>query len=64
MDQESTRARAKELLDDVYYDDRVVPVAEVIRKINAVTVEDVKAYWAAHPVEPYALVTLGREVLE
>lgn len=64
MDQESTSSRSRELLDDVYYENRVVPVAEVVAKINAVTVDDVKRYWSAHPFDPYTLVTLGRETLE
>src|SRR5262249_40369393 len=59
MDQESTGARARELLDDIYHDNRIVPVSEVIAKIDAVTAEDVKGYWTSHPVEPYTLVTLG-----
>jgi predicted Zn-dependent peptidase len=64
MDQESTGSRSRELLDDVYYENRVVPVAEVVRKIDAVTLDDVKRYWSAHPFDPYTLVTLGREPLE
>ncbi len=64
MDQESTGARARELLDDIYFDDRIVPMKEIIGHINAVTVDDVKNYWRSHPMEPYALVTLGREALE
>jgi predicted Zn-dependent peptidase len=64
MDQESTGARARELLDDIYHDNRIVPVSEVITQIDAVTAEDVKAYWTANPVEPYTLVTLGRDALE
>jgi predicted Zn-dependent peptidase len=61
MDQESTGARARELLEDVYYENRVVPVAEVVDAINKVTVEEVQRYWRSHPVEPFSLVTLGRE---
>ncbi|MCY3019919.1 MAG: pitrilysin family protein [Planctomycetota bacterium] len=64
MDQESTSHRARQLLDDVYYESRAVPVAEIVQKINAVTVDDVKRYWTTHPFEPYALVMLGREALE
>ena len=63
MDQESTGARARELLDDLSFENRVIPVAEVIEKINAVTVESVKTYWAAHPVDPCTLVTLGNAAL-
>jgi predicted Zn-dependent peptidase len=64
MDQESTYHRSRELLDDVYLENRVVPVAEVVQKIDAVTVKDVTEYWNSHPVEPYALVMLGRAALE
>ncbi len=64
MDQESTSSRVRELLEDVYYENRIVSVAEAVRKIDAVSVDDVKNYWNSHPVEPYALVTLGRAPLE
>jgi len=64
MDQESTGARSRELLDDVYFEDRVVPMAEVVAKLDAVTVDDVKNYWTNHPVEPHTLVTLGRKPLD
>jgi predicted Zn-dependent peptidase len=64
MDQESTGSRARELLDDVYYENRVVPVPEVVNAINKVSLDDVKNYWLSHPVEPYSLVTLGREALQ
>ena len=64
MDQESTSSRAREILDDVYYEGRIIPLSEVVDKINAVTVDQVKEYWTSHPYEPYALVTLGREPLE
>lgn len=63
MDQESTSSRARELLDDVYYENRIVPVTEIVQKINSVSVDDVKNYWSSHPVNPFALVTLGREAL-
>jgi len=64
MDQESTYHRAREMLDDVFYEGRTVPVGEIVRKIDAVMLEDVKTYWNSHPVEPYSLVILGREALE
>ncbi len=64
MDQESTGSRARQLLDDVYFLNRIVPVTEVIERIDAVKADDVKAYGESHPIEPYTLVTLGREALE
>lgn len=64
MDQESTYHRAREMLDDVFLENRIVPVSEVVQRIDAVTIEDIKAYWNSHPVEPGALVVLGREALE
>ena len=64
MDQESTGSRARELLDDVYFQDRIVPVHEVIERIDAVKAKHVKKYWETHPIEPCSLVTLGREALE
>lgn len=63
MDQESTGSRARQLLDDVYFNDRVVPVGEVIEKIDAVKPAQIKKYWESHPIEPGALVTLGKEAL-
>jgi predicted Zn-dependent peptidase len=52
------------MLDDVFYEGRVVPASEIVQKIDAVTLDDVKTYWNSHPVEPYSLVILGREALE
>ena len=63
MDQESTGARARELLDDIYFENRVVPVQEIVQRIDAVGLEDAKNYWNSHPFDPYALVTLGRDPL-
>jgi predicted Zn-dependent peptidase len=64
MDQESTGSRSRGLLDDVFYENRVLPLHEVIQRIDAVTLENVKSYWTSHPYEPYTLVTLGKEELE
>ncbi len=64
MDQESTGSRARELLDDVYFLNRVVPVPEVIQRIDAVKVMAVKSFGESHPIEPCTLVTIGREALE
>jgi predicted Zn-dependent peptidase len=64
MDQESTGSRARELLDDAYFLNRIMPVQEVIERINAVKAADVRAYAETHPIEPYTLVTIGREPLE
>ncbi|MGD0090606.1 MAG: pitrilysin family protein [Planctomycetota bacterium] len=63
MDQESTYQRSKEMLDDIFLEDRIVPVGETVQRIDAVTAEDVKVYWNSHPVEPCAMVVLGREPL-
>lgn len=64
MDQESTIARGRALLDDVYSEGRALPIGELVGKIDAVSIDDIKQYWQTHPFEPYALVTLGREALE
>jgi len=64
MDQESTYSRAREMADDVFFENRIVPLAEVIERINRVTLDDVKKYWASHPWDPYTLITLGKEKLE
>ncbi len=52
------------MVDDVFFESRIIPLAEVIERINKVTVDDVKKYWKSHPYDPYTLVTLGREALE
>lgn len=64
LDQESTYHRAREMLEDIFHKERIVPVEEIVQKIDAVTVADVTSYWNSHPVEPYALVVLGREALQ
>ena len=64
MDQESTSSRARELLDDIYFHDRVIPIEELIATIDAVKVSHVKAYWESHPLDPHVLVTLGKVPLE
>ena len=63
MDQDSTGTRARELLEDIYYENRPVSVAEIVKRIDAVGVADATGYWNSHPFEPYALVTLGRDPL-
>ncbi|HYF49980.1 MAG TPA: pitrilysin family protein [Planctomycetota bacterium] len=63
MDQESTAARARELLDSVFFEDRVVSLQESIDRLNGVTVKQVCDYWNAHPPEPYALATIGNAPL-
>jgi predicted Zn-dependent peptidase len=64
MDQESTGSRARGLLDDLFFHDRIVPLEELIAQLDAVTVEGVMRHWSAFPHEPCTLVTLGKEALE
>lgn len=64
MDQESTGARAREMLDDIYFHNRLIGLDELIAQIDAVKAAHVKSYWEKHPPDPHALVTLGRDALE
>jgi predicted Zn-dependent peptidase len=64
MDQESTGTRVRELLDDLYFQNRILSMEELIAQIDGVTVKDVKTFWTAYPIEPYALVTIGKEMLK
>ena len=63
MDQESTGARAREMLDSVFFEGRIVSPQETIERLHAVTLQDACDYWNSHPAEPYALATIGREPL-
>ena len=54
-----TRARCAELIDDVFHFGRPLPREEKIARVQAVTVDDVKRYLAAHPRAPLCVVTLG-----
>lgn len=64
MDQESTGARAREMLDSVFLEGRVVPLQETIDRLQSVTLENARDYWNSHPAEPYALATIGSTPLD
>ncbi len=62
--QESTAARSSALARDWYHLGRVRTKEEIERNLSALTAERVNAYWAAHPVGPFHVVTLGPEPLK
>ena len=56
---EVTRARCNALAEDIFHHGRVVPMAEKIAKVQAVTVEDVNAYLDNFPRDRLSVLTLG-----
>jgi len=58
-----TRAKASELLDDLFYYGRPIPTEEKLAKIKSVTVADVRRYLEAHPRDKLSIVTLGTRKL-
>lgn len=54
-----TRSRCSELIDDLFHLGRPLPREEKLARVQAVTVEDVKGYLAAHPRDSLCVVTLG-----
>jgi len=54
-----TQARASRLADDLFFYGRPIPLEEKIARVEAVTVEDVRAYLARRPRDVLAAVTLG-----
>lgn len=59
-----TRARAAEMVEDLFYRGRPVPTEEKLARVKAVTVRDVCDYLAAHPREQLSVVTVGPKGLE
>lgn len=56
---EITRSRTSELSSDVFHYGRPIPTEEKNSRIEAVSIEDVKRYLAAHPRDSRCLLTLG-----
>lgn len=56
---DTTRSRCAELLGDLFFFGRPVPVEEKIAKIKAVTIPRIKAYLHLHPRDRLCVVTLG-----
>ncbi|MCK4659603.1 MAG: insulinase family protein [Phycisphaerae bacterium] len=59
MSADVTRSRCGELIDDLFHFGHPLPRQEKIDRVQAVTIEDVKRYLAAHPRAPRCVVTLG-----
>ncbi len=63
MEQESSWSRVSSLISDWYHRGRVVTMRELEERIEALRVEDIVAYWTAHPPGGYRIVTLGQQPL-
>lgn len=61
---EITRGRLNELSGDLFHLGHPVELEEKQRRINAVTVEDIRQYLAAHPRDRLCVQTLGPRALE
>lgn len=59
---EVTRARAAEMIDDLFYRGRPIPTEEKLDRVRRVTVEDVRRYLADHPRERLSALTLGPSI--
>ena len=64
MQQESTSARASAIARDWFHLGRIVPLDEVHRRIDELTVSDVVRYAREHPALDLTLLTIGPESLE
>jgi predicted Zn-dependent peptidase len=64
MQQESTSARASSIARDWFHLGRTVPLEEVHRRIDELTVSDVLRYAREHPALDLTLLTIGPESLE
>jgi predicted Zn-dependent peptidase len=60
-----TQARSRELADDLFHYGELIPTAEKLARIKAVTLDDIRQYFAEHPWQPFSVVTLGpKEIRE
>ncbi len=64
MQQESTGSRASSMVRDWFHLRRTVPLEEVHRRIDSLTVNDVLRYVREHPALDLTLLTIGPEALE
>ncbi len=64
MQQESTGARASSMVRDWFHLRRTVPLDEVHRRIDSLSVNDVLRYVREHPALDLTLLTIGPEALE
>lgn len=63
MQQESTSSRASSLARDMYLLDRVVTLDEIHRRIDSLTVEQVRQFVVDHMPKSMVLVTIGPQPL-
>lgn len=63
MEQESSASRASSLASDLYQVGRVLRTEELEAMIEAITLDDIRGYWSAHPPCHYTIVTLGPKSL-
>ncbi len=64
MQGESTSARAGAIAHDYFMRGRIRTLEEVKAAIDAVTVDKVNAYLAAHEAGPFTIVTVGPKELK
>ena len=56
---DSTRSRCAELVNDLFFYGRPLPEEEKIRRIERVTIDDIRRYLATYPRDQLCVVTLG-----
>lgn len=61
---DATRARCRQLADDMFHHGKHVPQSDKIARIQAVTSADIKRYLDEHPRNALSVVTLGPRQLE
>ncbi|MBN1514873.1 MAG: insulinase family protein [Phycisphaerae bacterium] len=54
-----TQARSRELADDLFHHGELIPTAQKLARVKAVTLEDIRRYFNEHPWQPLSVVTLG-----
>ncbi len=60
-----TQARCRELTDDLFHHGELIPTAQKLARIKAVTLDDIRQYFSEHAWRPLSVVTLGpREIRE
>ncbi len=61
---DTTRARCSELAEDLFHYGHPLPWEEKTRRIQAVTIDDIKQFLLDHPRDRLSVLTLGPNVLE
>ena len=56
---DTTRARCSELASDMFFFGRPIPDEEKVARLQAVSVDDIHQYLAAHPRNRLCVLTLG-----